>query len=101
MKGISLGPNVLVLLVLAIILLAAILSLFMTQWGSGSETLDLQAEHSRLCNLFVLSGGCDTGDTDEVKTDLDNDPSTIETLTDVCAKIGINGKVACARSCGC
>ena len=86
------------------ILLAAILGLLITQFGSGSEHLDMQGEKSKACNILVTSGKCgDLDGTDKVFVDIDtdNDVSTRNTLTELCGKMGITTKSQCADSCGC
>ena len=99
MKGAQMTVNVLIIVALAIVVLAAILWLFMTQFGAGSEAIDLKGEHSRLCGSFVLSRGCEPGgDTDNIEVEIDGQ---LRSLTQVCSDIGIIGKDACKESCGC
>ena len=101
MKGVSLGPNLLVIIALAIILLIAITSLLMTQWGSGSQTIDVQSEKSRACNLLV-TGRC-LADTDSISVNIDvgNDGDTTnDNLLGLCESMGLDD-TGCRASCGC
>ena len=101
MKGLDLAPNLLVILAIAVIALLAIVGLLLTQWGQGSEALELQSERSRACNILTTSR-CTLG-LDDIDVNIDvgiKGDRSDDNLMNLCADAGLNEE-NCAKSCGC
>lgn len=99
MKGIEIGPNLLVIIAILLITMIALVVLFLSQTSRGAAILDLQAEHSRACNLFVSTGGCNpSGNPDMFEIEISGEKKT---LTELCNEMGITSSNDCKESCGC
>ena len=58
MKGISMSINVIIILVVGLIVLAALIVMFMSSATPGGETMKCQTKWNAACANYIAAGGC-------------------------------------------